>query len=127
MPSCGRKLCEPNAGQALLIDAWHTTRILRGIGDMGQSTEGKRKLGFRTYPANPCVGCGYCCLKAMCWIGLSKYGFNKRCPALTWSNTSNRYFCKLAQEDAATANKLCVGAGCSSDLNTWRKNVRERR
>ena len=125
--SSGKKLCRPNEGQALMIDAWHTTRILRETGDMDPSTEGKRRLGWRTHPANPCVGCGYCCLKAMCWIGLRTYGFEKRCPALTWSDTAKRYHCKLAQEDATIADDLSIGAGCSSDLNTWRIDVRERR
>ena len=123
----GRKRWVPSAEDTRLIDAWHTIRTLKETGDMDHSTEGKRRLGWRTGPANECVGCGYCCLKVMCWIGLREYGFNKRCPALTWSNTSNRYYCKLAKEDAATADNLSVGAGCSSSLNTWRIDVRERR
>jgi len=126
MTSSGKKPCNQSEGEARLIDAWHTTRTLKGTGDMEHSTGGKRKLGFRTHPANPCVGCGYCCIKVMCWIGLSKHGFNERCPALTWSDSNERYYCKLAQEDATIADNLHIGAGCSSDLNTWRKDVRER-
>lgn len=126
MLSSGKKLCNLSEGEALMIDALHIIHILKEIGDMEQSTEGKRRLGFRTHPANPCVGCGYCCLKVMCWIGLRKYGFEKRCPALTWSDTSNRYYCKLAKEDATIADDLSVGDGCSSNLNTWRTDVKER-
>ena len=73
-----------------------------------------------------CVGCGYCCLTVMCWIGMLEYGLQKKCPALTWSNTDCRYYCQLATDDPEIAIKLHVGEGCASSLNTWRKGVKQR-
>ena len=120
MKSSEKKRWVPSAEQAIWIDVLHSIHILKEIGEVDHSTEEQND-----FPA--CIGCGYCCMKVMCWIGLMEYGFNNRCPALTWSNTAQRYYCKLALEDSQIAKKLHVGSGCTSDLNTWRRNVRERR
>lgn len=84
-----------------------------------------------------CVGCGYCCIKAQCWIGakhtdrhvMEKWRFGRdRCPFLKWEG--QRYVCTLMLRDdeigAQAREELSVGAGCSSSLNSWRQDVRER-
>lgn len=76
----------------------------------------------------PCVGCGYCCLQVMCDPGRKlNQAVHKipaeRCPWLEWDGT--RYRCRLAKIPDF-AEQLAVGEGCSSSLNTWRKDVRYR-
>lgn len=73
-----------------------------------------------------CVGCGYCCLTAMCFSGQKRLGLHRRCPALTWSDDDSRYYCQLALEDIRFAREVYVGAGCCSGLNTWRREVKNR-
>jgi hypothetical protein len=68
--------------------------------------------------APPCVGCGYCCISVPCVYSLARYGLED-CPALQWAG--NRYRCEHAEE---LAHELEIGAGCSSSLNSWRRNVK---
>lgn len=80
----------------------------------------------KEYPK--CVGCGYCCLKTMCLIGLLAHGtFEKRCPYLFWQEKQKRYRCSLVP-DMTTHGKesLGIGAGCPSSLNDWRKDIKFR-
>jgi hypothetical protein len=69
-----------------------------------------------------CVGCGYCCITAMCSIGLHVFGKVGKCPALTWNG--HRYICEIAD---LFVNALNIGKGCCAPLNTWRERVRERK
>lgn len=69
----------------------------------------------------PCVGCGYCCWEATCFLGFKFYGIIHPCPALYWDEY--QYRCKLADD---FANHLYIGAGCCSPLNTWRKDIQQR-
>lgn len=72
----------------------------------------------------PCVGCGYCCLKVMCDLGRDLHGkLEERCPWLDWNG--ERYLCALGQDPKAV-EALAMGEGCSSSLNTWRRDVRYR-
>jgi hypothetical protein len=72
-----------------------------------------------------CVGCGYCCIRAMCRIGLEKYGLHDICPGLFWDG--KKYRCRLVRSNYKNIILiLAIGKGCCSNLNTWRKNVRER-
>jgi hypothetical protein len=72
-----------------------------------------------------CVGCGFCCIKAMCTAGVSFYRRRvKRCPYLVWFE--NRYWCKLVQDGLVSKHHLHIGTGCTSTLNTWRKDVKKR-
>lgn len=86
---------------------------------------------------SPCVGCGYCCITSPCLAGIryfvSKKGkeikdFIKGCPGLKWND--KRYICELTllpdEKGEEFRKELCIGAGCSSDLNNWRKNVKKR-
>lgn len=80
-----------------------------------------------TSGVKPCVGCGYCCMTAMCIHG---YMLLKKvevpCPLLFWSEEQNRYLCRKAIVDKNFAKAIGVGAGCCSPLNSWRKDVRRR-
>jgi len=75
-----------------------------------------------------CVGCGYCCLKIPCF-GALFHGWvdeKMRCTKLIWDEEANRYWCQRAKENRLFAENIYVGQGCSSDLNTWRKDVKYR-
>ena len=79
-----------------------------------------------TYPK--CVGCGYCCLKIMCIVGVLIHGrLEERCPFLKWSKKRVRYICKLVPTMSKEGlESLNIGAGCTSNLNSWRKEVKFR-
>ena len=80
-----------------------------------------RRLGFK-YDEQACVGCGYCCLKAMCATGIEHLGrAERRCPFLVW--TGNLYRCQLVIDGKAD---MFTGYGCTSNLNTWRRDVKFR-
>lgn len=73
----------------------------------------------------PCVGCGYCCQKVLCFLGVSKYGSRAGpCPALVCKD--GRYWCGIIMEAAEPEKSrykdwLAIGGGCSSSLfNTQR-------
>lgn len=78
-----------------------------------------------------CVGCGFCCIQTRCSTSLRIWPYTKgnECPGLVWKDT--RYICKLAAMDGPKGSEyrveLYVGAGCCSNLNTWRRDVKPRR
>lgn len=77
----------------------------------------------------PCVGCGYCCLKAKCTYGQVHGGDVHPCQFLIWSEPGQRYVCELvikAGPGSSQAEGLAIGAGCCSGMNTWRQDVRRR-
>lgn len=80
--------------------------------------------------ARPCVGCGYCCMQTKCSAGLRLYPSAETCPALVWSVSDKRYWCKLMTPNDKVGegyrDELYAGAGCCSALNTWRQDVKER-
>ena len=69
-----------------------------------------------------CLGCGYCCIEATCSLGVSIFGTKHPCPSLFWSG--EKYRCELA---SSHEDVLYIGSGCCSPLNSWRKDVKERR
>jgi hypothetical protein len=77
-----------------------------------------------------CVGCGFCCIKAKCAAGQRLYPSADICPALIWSEKDNRYFCNLmllpGNIGLEYRKELYVGAGCCSNLNSWRKDIKNR-
>ncbi len=77
-----------------------------------------------------CVGCGFCCTKAKCAAGQRLYPSADICPALIWSEKDNRYFCNLmllpGNIGLEYRKELYVGAGCCSNLNSWRKDIKNR-
>ena len=79
-----------------------------------------------------CVGCGYCCKKAMCAVGQgvsvnhSLTVMDQECQFLVWHKEDDKYRCILAMDSPKYAKMILAGAGCCSPLNTWRQDVRER-
>lgn len=79
-----------------------------------------------------CVGCGHCCLTAICLVGYTylnkgkSTGPIKRCTLLYWSKEQGRYRCTLAEKGTQFKIALHVGEGCPQGLNTWRKEVKFR-
>lgn len=69
-----------------------------------------------------CIGCGYCCIQSTCLLGVEVFGGKYPCPALFWNG--KQYRCKLAN---GCEEILYIGSGCCSPLNSWRKDVKERR
>jgi hypothetical protein len=66
-----------------------------------------------------CIGCGYCCRKAPCWLGdITKNG--KWCDFLYYSYKQKKWRCKLMTRKSVRTN-LAAGLGCSSALNTLRR------
>ena len=78
-----------------------------------------------------CVGCGFCCIKATCLVGINN-GFNEDgiCKGLVWSETEKRYSCKLCKKSGTKGEffreELNIGKGCCENLNTWRLDVKKR-
>ena len=75
-----------------------------------------------------CVGCGYCCMKAVCVVGQFFHpdAKNGKCPELYWDEGKSMYRCKCSNFGEKITSELYFGLGCSSSLNTWRRNVRPR-
>jgi hypothetical protein len=76
-----------------------------------------------------CVGCGFCCIKSPCSAGARLYGSAVvRCASLEWRET--RYYCKLMElpgsQGESYREELSAGAGCCSNLNSWRTDVKDR-
>ncbi len=69
-----------------------------------------------------CVGCGYCCLQSPCAVSVSIYGITGLCPALHWRESRKRYLCSIFK----VAVKQFSDEGCSSSLNSWRKEIKIR-
>jgi len=67
-----------------------------------------------------CVGCGYCCLKALCCHGEIDKG-EDYCNHLYWNGT--KYRCSIAADQYVS---LSIGEGCCSSLNSWRQDVKKR-
>ena len=78
----------------------------------------------------PCIGCGFCCIKAKCAAGQRLYRSSDICNALIWSKEKNRYYCDLMQLPGNLGftykKELFAGEGCCSSLNSWRQNVIKR-
>ena len=81
------------------------------------------------YPA--CVGCGYCCQKAVCVVGLLHYGPGEKtsgdCKFLLTDD--GRYWCQLILQAEGEKKKrlmkeMAIDCGCSSSmLNTQRSRA----
>jgi len=80
--------------------------------------------------AAQCMGSGYCCVKAQCQTSLAMHGSQPLCPELDWNGT--RHVCKLmllpGAEGARYREAQYAGEGCSSSLNSWRREpLKDRR
>ena len=78
----------------------------------------------------PCIGCGFCCLRTRCEESWIEHKTNSNlCPSLKWNGS--RHECelmlRLEGEGDKFKLKLHEGAGCVSGLNPWRhKPLRDR-
>ena len=78
-------------------------------------------------PPAPCIGSGYCCKKALCWIGLRVNGsISGPCPSLVFDG--ERHWCGEVQkaegsQKEALIEDLSIGAGCCSSLNSDRQEM----
>jgi hypothetical protein len=71
-----------------------------------------------------CVGCGYCCIRGTCAMGVLYYDISPSevCPALYFKD--GRYWCRLYKYEVW---KEEFGIGCNSSMfNTWRDEVKRR-
>ena len=73
--------------------------------------------------APKCIGCGYCCSKAPCALGVRRYGAQAPCGALVKRN--GRHWCRAVLESTGKERQwlienLYIGAGCCSPLNSRR-------
>lgn len=72
-----------------------------------------------------CVGCGYCCIRVMCDVGMREHdGWEERCPYLIWKD--DKYRCELVLNKIIRWREIAAGQGCSSSLNSWRQDVKLR-
>lgn len=80
-----------------------------------------------------CIGCGYCCLKAWCAAAQAVHGVvailrnNMVCPSLAWNGS--RHICLLMTGEKGDEWKKALGAGigCSSNMNSWRREPLQKR
>lgn len=75
-----------------------------------------------------CVGCGFCCRKAPCWVAVRIWGKGlEKCPALKWDEQEKRYWCDLCKKPGQMGSdyrrELEAGEGCCCGLNTDRQNI----
>lgn len=72
-----------------------------------------------------CIGCGFCCCQAPCDAGIRLYNGAVPCPALEWHDDEKRHKCRLMCLPGNIGRdfrlELYAGAGCCSNLNTWRR------
>lgn len=77
-----------------------------------------------------CNGCGYCCTKVPCDASRRLYPGAEVCPALIWVEDVKMHRCSLMQIGgelgAIYRKELSAGAGCCSNLNSWRQDVKRR-
>ena len=79
------------------------------------------------YRPKPCVGSGYCCVKATCILGVKKHGqVEGTCPSLRWDESHSRHLCGLVVDGEVSGWELSIGEGCCAPLNTWRDEVKDR-
>ena len=74
-----------------------------------------------------CVGCGYCCISAPCFLSAyNEWGDRyKRCERLYWDG--EKYRCKEIESNPEFAEGMGADVGCPSTLgNTWRQSVKRR-
>lgn len=73
----------------------------------------------------PCVGCGYCCKKALCALGSELHGHELPCPSLF--EKGGRYWCREAMKSDDVAQALYIGEGCCSSMNSDRQKMLEKK
>jgi hypothetical protein len=83
-----------------------------------------------TIRVSECVGCGYCCMKTQCDVSYRLYKTVDVCPQLRWDEQKEQYVCGLMLIPGLLGEgyrkELHSGAGCCSNMNDWRKDVKKR-
>lgn len=71
-----------------------------------------------------CIGCGFCCFKTKCGVAMRLWPDADHCPSLIWSESDERHYCELMLINGKLGEgyreQLYAGAGCCSNLNSWR-------
>ena len=68
-----------------------------------------------------CVGCGFCCCKAVCVVGIA-HGASVGTLCTFLSYDDGRHWCSLVTDHTVPGNAIHTNTGCSSALfNDWRK------
>lgn len=66
-----------------------------------------------------CVGCGYCCQQATCFVGQAHGADVKGCKFLV--HRDGRFWCQLVLDECVSKFSLAIDTGCSSLMfNTQR-------
>jgi len=84
-------------------------------------------------PTRPCLGCGFCCMKAPCGVLTDRVkaaledGWPNGCPELVFDEVEGRHWCgvilslKTATDREKLKTNLSVGEGCCAGMNSWRR------
>jgi hypothetical protein len=80
-------------------------------------------MSFDEGVVQPCVGCGYCCQKTVCFVGQAN-GAHHKPPCEFLVHKDGRFWCLLVlqfEDSARMKHDLAIGCGCSSSMfNTQR-------
>lgn len=72
-----------------------------------------------------CIGCGFCCRKAKCALGVRLYpNHSGPCPELIWKEerwVCGAYYRSLGSLRERLHKELAIGAGCCCSLNDYRR------
>ena len=65
-----------------------------------------------------CIGSGFCCMNAPCYIASNKYDdkWTSPCPSLAWSEKDFRYYCQEVLDNPDLKAPLSIGGGCCQSL-----------
>jgi len=75
----------------------------------------------------PCIGCGYCCQKTVCFLGQQRdvKANDVPCPMLIWDG--QRHWCKIILQEPRLHEEVAIGKGCPSTLyNNFRVDIQNR-
>jgi len=82
-------------------------------------------MSEHAYPR--CCGCGYCCSKTPCALGISEGATTAPCKFLVHRDKKYRcglvVFARNERERQRIMEWLYIGAGCSSSLNSKRREM----
>lgn len=105
---------------------------------LDRSEERKKKIEMmekdlrRMMVKQPCVGCGYCCMKSPCGSYLKDHLVHiwdwEGCPELVFED--GRHWCRLMMEGPdrdRVKEEQKAGQNCCSPCNSWRDELVDRR
>lgn len=77
-------------------------------------------------PFRPCLRSGYCCRKATCAVGVAHGAEPVGCRFLR-GDRPGAYSCGLVDDGVIAPGVIYAGAGCSSALNSDRRELARQR